>query len=194
MALKKIAKRGYPAVVIVNNSGLMDQRNDRALEFLGISEDDIGIVQGSKEEWDKPLVLAMIHTLAKRAHTIPHDIRSRFGTVIFDEVHHLSAATFSQTAPLFYGNRYGLTATPNREDGLEDVYYAHIGPIFYSDLVGDLEAQIFFKKVKTTVPKDGTKITDVTGEFSAGKMYSYFSELGSRTVSYTHLRAHETQR
>jgi superfamily II DNA or RNA helicase len=180
MALKKIAKRGYPAVVIVNNSGLMDQWKDRALEFLGIGEDDIGIVQGSKEEWDKPLVLAMIHTLAKRAHTIPHDVRSRFGTVIFDEVHHLSAATFSQTAPLFYGNRYGLTATPNREDGLEDVYYAHIGPIFYSDLVGDLEAQIYFKKVKTTVPKDDSRIKDITGEFSAGKMYTYFSELGSR--------------
>ena len=180
LALKKIAERGYPAIVIVNNSGLMDQWKERALEFLGIQESDIGIVQGPKEEWDKPLVLAMIHTLSKRAHDVPQEIRARFGTVIFDEVHHLSASTFSQTAPLFYGNRYGLTATPVREDGLEDVYYSHIGPIFHSDLVGDLEAKIFFKKVGTTMPKDASEIRDITGEFSAGKMYTYFSKSGTR--------------
>lgn len=182
LALKKIAQRGVPAVVVVNNSGLMDQWKERALEFLDIGEEDIGVVQGPKAEWDKPLVIAMIHTLAKRADTIPVDIRSRFGTVIFDEVHHLSAATFSQTAPMFFGNRYGLTATPNREDGLEDVYYSHVGRIFYSDLAGELEAEIYFKKVPTPVPSDDSIIKDVTGEFSAGKMYKYFSEHSARNT------------
>ncbi len=180
LALKKIAQRGVPAVVIVNNSGLMDQWKERALEFLDITEDDIGIVQGPRAEWDKPLVIAMIHTLAKRADTIPVETRARFGTVIFDEVHHLSAATFSQTAPMFFGNRYGLTATPNREDGLEDVYYSHVGRIFYSDLAGELEAEIYFKKVATPTPTDDSVIKDVTGEFSAGKMYKYFSEHSAR--------------
>lgn len=182
LALKKIAQRGHPAVVIVNNSGLMDQWKERALEFLDISEDDIGIVQGPKAEWDKPLVIAMIHTLAKRADTIPVEIRSRFGTVIFDEVHHLSAATFSQTAPMFFGSRYGLTATPNREDGLEDVYYAHVGRIFYSDLAGELESEIYFKKVGTPTPTDDSLIKDVTGEFSAGKMYKYFADHSARNT------------
>jgi superfamily II DNA or RNA helicase len=176
LALKKIAQRSLPAIVIVNNAGLMEQWKDRALEFLSLSEDDIGIVQGPTAEWDKPLVLGMIHTLAKRASTLPMDIRTRFGTVIFDEVHHLSAATFSQTAPLFFGNRYGLTATPKREDGLEDVYYSHIGQVFYSDLEGDLEAKIFFKKVTTRLPANEATIRDSTGEFSAGKMYKVFAE------------------
>jgi len=176
MGLKKIAQRGYPAIVVVNNSGLMDQWRERALEFLSISDDDIGVVQGPNEDWDKPLVLAMIHTLAKRAHKVPPEIRARFGTVVFDEVHHLSATTFSQTAPLFIGNRYGLTATPKREDGLEEVYYSHIGKIFYSDLVGDLEAQIFFLRTSTSLPLDERVIADTTGEFSAGKMYKYFAD------------------
>jgi len=183
LALKKIAQRGHPAVVVVNNSGLMDQWKERALEFLDISEDDIGIVQGPKAEWDKPLVIAMIHTLAKRADSIPLDIRTRFGTVVFDEVHHLSATTFSQTAPLFFGNRFGLTATPCREDGLEDVYYSHVGRIFYSDLAGDIEAEIYFKKVSTPMPKDTSVIKDITGEFSAGKMYKYFAEHDARNVA-----------
>ena len=180
LALKKIAQRGHPAVVIVNNSGLMEQWKERALEFLSITEDDIGTVQGPKAEWDKPLVIAMIHTLAKRADTIPIEIRARFGTVVFDEVHHLAASTFSQTAPLFFGNRFGLTATPNREDGLEDVYYSHVGRIFYSDLEGELESEIYFKKVSTPLPKDDSVIKDVTGEFSAGKMYKYFAEHNAR--------------
>ena len=182
LALKKIAQRGVPAVVIVNNSGLMDQWKERALEFLDITEDDIGIVQGPKAEWDKPLVIAMIHTLAKRFDQIPLDIRTRFGTVVFDEVHHLSATTFSQTAPLFFGNRYGLTATPTREDGLEDVYYSHVGRIFYSDLAGELEAEIYFKKVPTPPPVDDAVLKDVTGEFSAGKMYKYFAEHTARNA------------
>ena len=182
LALKKIAQRGVPAVVIVNNSGLMDQWKERALEFLDIEESDIGIVQGPRAEWDKPLVIAMIHTLAKRAETIPVEVRARFGTVIFDEVHHLSASTFSQTAPMFFGNRYGLTATPTREDGLEDVYYSHVGRIFYSDLAGELESEIYFKKVATPPPADDSLVKDVTGEFSAGKMYKYFADHSARNT------------
>ena len=123
MALKKIAQRAVPAIVVVNNTGLMEQWIDRALEFLSIDREDIGIVQGKRSEWDKPLVIAMVQTLANRAESkdIPMEARRRFGTVIFDEVHHLSAAKFSQTAPVFFGARYGLTATPVREDGLEQV-------------------------------------------------------------------------
>lgn len=176
MALKKIAQRGHPAIVIVNNRGLMDQWRERACEFLDIDEKDIGIVQGPKAEWDKPLVLAMIHSLANHAERgLDMDHRLRFGTVIFDEVHHLSATKFSQTADLFFGNRYGLTATPTREDGLEDVYYAHIGRIFHSDLVGDLTAKIFFVKIPTPLPPNESIIQDKTGEFSAPKMYTYLA-------------------
>jgi len=178
MALKKIAQRGNPAIVIVNNTGLMEQWIDRALEFLSVTREDIGIVQGKKSEWDKPLVIAMVQTLANRAikGDIPIEVRKRFGTIVFDEVHHLSAAKFSQTAPLFYGARYGLTATPIREDGLENVYYSQIGGVFYSDVESDLNADIYVKELGTDPPIDPTDIQDVTGEFSAGKLYKFLGE------------------
>lgn len=178
LALKKIAQRGAPAVVIVNNSGLMEQWIDRALEFLSVTREDIGIVQGKRAEWDKPLVIAMVQTLANRAvnNDVPISIRKRFGTVVFDEVHHLSAQKFSQTAPLFFGARYGLTATPVREDGLEQVYYSQIGGVFYTDVESDLNAKIFVKELNTPPPIDPTDIQDVTGEFSAGKLYKFLGE------------------
>lgn len=183
LALHKIATRGFPAVVIVNNEGLVEQWKERALQFLDLTEDEIGVVQGPKAQWDRPLVLVMIHTLASRAEQIPMDVRKRFGTVVFDEVHHLSATTFLKTAPLFFGNRFGLTATAQREDGLEAAYYAHVGEIFHSDLQGDLTADVYFRETPFEVSEDDAHlINDRAGEFSAGKLYSYLAELPARNL------------
>jgi superfamily II DNA or RNA helicase len=184
LALKKIASRGYHAVVLVNNAGLLEQWIDRAKEFLGLTDDEIGIVQGAKEDWDKPLVIAMIHTLAKRAASgkVLLPTRLKFGTIVFDEVHHLSAATFLRTAGLFYGERYGLTATPKREDGLEPVYYAHVGEIFFTDLKGEQEAKVFFKELPTKVDLANKEITDVRGEFCTGKFYKYLATDTARNL------------
>jgi superfamily II DNA or RNA helicase len=124
----------------------------------------------------------MIQTIAKKASTLPMHIRQRFGTVIFDEVHHLSAATFIKTAPLFYGQRYGLTATPDREDGLEHAYYAHIGQIFYSDLVGELEASVYFKSVYTEVDLGHPDVVDIRGEFCVPKFYSHLAKMRERNL------------
>ena len=180
LALKKIATRNFPAVVFVNNTALLNQWTDRAKEFLGLEKDQIGIVRQKQAEWDKPLVICMIQTVSKKAATIPMEIRQRFGTIIFDEVHHLSAATFIKTAPLFYGQRYGLTATPSREDGLEHAYYAHIGEIFYSDLVGELEASVYFKSLNTEVDLRHPEVVDIRGEFCVSKFYAYLAKMTSR--------------
>ena len=186
LALKKIASRNHPAIVVVNNTGLLEQWINRAEEFLGLDRSDIGIVQQKKNEWDKPLVIAMIHTLAKLAdkpNGVPWEVRQRFGTIVFDEVHHLSAATFVRTAALFYGARFGLTATAQREDGLELVYYAHVGGIFYSDLNTELDSAVFFKPLPgTRVDLRSKAVTDVTGEFCVSKLYIHLSTMTTRNM------------
>ena len=178
LALKKLAERGYATLVIVNNEGLIEMWAESAANFLGLPPEQIGIVQRDRAEWDRPLVIAMIHTLAKKAGTgaIPDSARMRFGTVIFDEVHHLSAQTFLQTAPLFFGNRYGLTATAEREDGLEEAYFAHIGRIFYTDLKGDLDSKVYFFQLDTRFPEDMSLIKDKRGQMSIGKLHTWLGE------------------
>lgn len=178
LGLKKAAQVNLATVVVVNSTSLMDQWRLRAKEHLRLSDEHIGVVQGSKEQWDKHLVLCTIQTLAKRAASLPLDIRLRFGLAIYDEVHHLSAAGFSKTADLFFGLRLGLTATAEREDALEDVYYSHLGPIFHSDLQGDLEAKIYFKKLPTRLPV--SKFLDKAGEPNIGRMYIAMSQLRER--------------
>ena len=169
LALKKIAKRAFAAVVIVSNSTLVEQWVDRAKTFLGLTDNDVGIVRGDIQEWDKPLVVAMMQTLVTRLDSIPMWARQRFGTVIWDEVHHLSAPGFVQTAALFFGARYGLSATPERGDRLERVYYYHIGPVFHRDDRSEIYANISFKRTNTTV--DANKLCDYQGRLVVSKLY-----------------------
>lgn len=146
VSLKKIAQRGCPAIVFVNNSSLLDQWVARAQQFLGLARADIGIVQQDTQEWEKPLVIAMLQTVVARKKDITLETKLRFGTVIFDEVHRTSAETFLQVVGMFYGIRYGLTATVKRVDRLEAAYLAHLGPVFYSDDTSELYADVIFKE------------------------------------------------
>lgn len=169
LGLKKIAQRGYPAVVLVSNGALVEQWVDRAKTFLGMQDDEIGIVKAEKQQWDKPIVIAMLQTVISRIDSIPMDVRMRFGTVVFDECHHMSARTFVNVADLFYGARFGLTATTDRSDGLEAVYYAHIGRVFYSDKSSEINADVYFKHLNTRSVSD-REIT-IRGELIISKLY-----------------------
>ena len=174
LGLKKIAQRGHPAVVLVSNGSLVEQWIERAKTFLGMEDSEIGIVQGDKQQWDKPLVIAMLQTVISRIDTIDIPTRMRFGTVVFDECHHMSARTFAQVADLFYGARFGLTATTKRGDGLEAVYYAHIGNVFYTDNTSEINADVYFKIMPTRQVEE-REIT-YRGQLVISKLYDILSK------------------
>lgn len=141
VALNYIAARGLKAIVLVDKVNLLEQWKSEALTHLTLTEEQIGWVQGSKWEWvDKPLVLASLSTISRRARDkrLPEGFAEAFGVAVYDECHHLSASVFAQTCPIFYGERHGLTATPQREDGLEQVFINHLGPIHYSKVDQEL--------------------------------------------------------
>lgn len=178
LTLKKIAQHGEATLVLVNSLGLLSQWSERAQEFLGLSPDNIGFVQGKAAEWDRPLVIASLQTLASRIDSVPWEVRERFGMAVYDEAHHMSAQVFSRAANFCLGRRYGLSATAEREDGLEGVYYAQLGDIFYTDLRGDLEAKIFIKKLNTRIDKSA--YLDKAGQTSAGLLAIEMANLRSR--------------
>lgn len=153
IALQTIADKQMPAIVIVNNTTLIDQWRNRIETFLEV-EGGVGVVQGDPDTWDwrgRGIVLAMIHSLSLRYEEIPVGFDRYFGGVYYDEVHHLSAPLFVHTAPMFYGERFGLTATVNREDGLEPIYQYHIGPVFFRDLAQDVKPRIYIQENPITV-------------------------------------------
>ena len=175
LMLKKIAEVGRATLIIVNQTGLLTQWEDEIAKFLKIKKEDIGRIQGKVFTWKRPIVLATIQTLAKLAQEgkLPSAFRTHFGMSVHDETHHLSAQLFIHTAPLCLGYRFGLTATATRSDGLEGLYQAHLGPVFYSDLSQEVTPRIYFIQLPTEVNMHNQDILDATGEFSIGKFWAH---------------------
>ena len=98
------------------------------MEFLNIDSKQIGILQGAKKKLKGLVDIASVQTLAKR-----EDLKKLFreyGMVIIDECHHVPSVTLENVMKAC-GSRYilGLTATPKRKDGLEQLLFLQCGPI-----------------------------------------------------------------
>ena len=78
----------------------------------------------------KDVVVASIDSLASCGY--PRAVLASFGTVIVDECHHLAASTLSQVLPqLPAAYVLGVSATPDRPDGLAHLLYFLAGPVSY---------------------------------------------------------------
>lgn len=94
----------------------------------------IGILQGSyekcKDDLEKDIILASLDSLALFQY--PSSFWKTVGLVIFDEAHHMAARTLSSILP-HIPSRYivGMSATPDRSDGLEHVLYWLLGPVSF---------------------------------------------------------------
>ena len=123
LALKKVEELGCPALIVVHNTFLMNQWVSEAIpKFVELPPgENIGVIQGQTFDWEHPITVAMIHTLANLAENgkLTPEFRRHFGIAIWDEVHHLSAPLFLKTASVPMGVRYGLTATDKRADAMD---------------------------------------------------------------------------
>lgn len=180
LACKRIVDLGCPSLVVVHNSYLMQQWQERIGDFIEMPPgEELGIIQGKKFDWQHPVTLAMIHSLGDRAEDgkLPGEFSKHFGAVFYDEGHHLSAADFVRTARLCWGHRYGLTATPYRLDGTEFIYNFHIGGVFYSDLQQDLTPRVYFQQTPVHVDLTIPEVRDVAGEVNISKIRSHVGRL-----------------
>lgn len=176
VALDYIARRGVPAIIILDTTQLMRQWTEEIELFLDIPG-GVGRIQGDIFDWQKPVVLATYHSLAARAPTMPEEVRRWFGTAVWDEAHHVAAPMFSRSADLFYGVRLGLTATPDRDDGMHVVYNFHIGPVLYKNLLQELRPRIYFVWTGLGLDKDDPRVlaavNDKNGELHLGKVAGF---------------------
>jgi superfamily II DNA or RNA helicase len=129
LAIYLIAALGFKAMVVVHKEFLMNQWRERIKEFMPTAK--IGILQQNCIEVEgKDIVIGMLQSISMRDY--PPELFNGFATVCFDECHHLGAEVFSR-ALLKLQTRYvfGLSATPNRTDGLSCVFQWHIGPTIF---------------------------------------------------------------
>lgn len=183
VALDYIARRGVPAIIILDTSELMRQWKEEIETHLEIPG-GVGLIKGKTRDWKKGVVLATYTSLADWAPTMPEEVRRWFGTAVWDEAHHVAAPKFSRSADLFYGVRLGLTATPDRDDGYHVVYNFHIGPIIYKNLTQDLRPRIIFQYTGLSLDENDPKVQaaarDKNGELHIGKIAAHIGSWPQR--------------
>lgn len=123
MGLEIIRKKGQKALILVH-------RGELAKQWLEVIEARMGLKAGfigdGKWEIGEHITVAMIQTLATNQQ---EDIYDAFGLILLDEAHHVPASTFFDVIGRFKAKFcYGLSATPQRRDGLEKLIYLGIGP------------------------------------------------------------------
>jgi superfamily II DNA or RNA helicase len=101
-----------------------------------------------------------------------------FGIVVYDEIHHLGAPNFSLTAAIGHGQRWGLSATPSRSDGTDQLIQYHVGPVIQYDHVQELIPTTWFVRIPQTAPgaKSIPNLVDRFGEYNLAKIVTWLSE------------------
>ena len=143
-------------------------RSELAKQWAALIKDRLGIVPGFIGDgvWNvgDQITIGMVQTLAS-IESETRAISSSFGLVLIDETHHAPASTYFDVLGLLSAKyRYGLSATPNRRDGLETIIYRTVGPTIATIEKGEVERQ------GATVP--ATIIPVETG-FSPGVVRSW---------------------
>ena len=122
-------KLGYKTLVLVHQEHLANQWKERIQTF--ITNVRIGTIQRDIiDTVDCDIVIGMIQSVSMKKY-LP-GLFNDFGLLICDECHHLGAEVFSkclQKIPAPY--RIGLSATPQRKDGLTKVFQWYLGDIEY---------------------------------------------------------------
>jgi superfamily II DNA or RNA helicase len=120
---------GYRTMIVVHKQFLADQWKERIQQFCPGAT--IGIVQQDRKEVECDFVIAMLQSLSLKEYNFS-DFES-IGTLIVDEAHHVCAKVFSQSLfKLCPRHIYGLSATPERKDGLTKVLHWFMGPTFFA--------------------------------------------------------------
>src|SRR5690606_1557124 len=100
-------------------------------------EQEVGIVGGGRHD-----VQALTVTTYDSAYLHMENFGNRFGLVVFDECHHLPGQSYALTARLCLSPyRLGLTATPDRADGRNELLGELIGDIVYQQEITDLSGE-----------------------------------------------------
>lgn len=127
-ALYVAVKAGLQTMVVVHKEFLATQWEERIAAHVPGAK--VTRVQGTTCDTSGDFVIAMLQTLVSRKY--PASTFASVGVVVVDECHHISAPGFSQAmwglgAPF----TLGLTATPDRRDGLGRIITWFMGDIAY---------------------------------------------------------------
>ncbi|MBO8180656.1 MAG: DEAD/DEAH box helicase [Archaeoglobus sp.] len=120
VAMAAINELSAPTLIVVPTLALVEQWKDK-LRIFG--EENVGEFSGREKEL-KPLTVATYDS----AYVNAEKLGNKFMLLVFDEVHHLPAESYVQTAQMSAAPfRLGLTATFERDDGRHEILKEVVG-------------------------------------------------------------------
>lgn len=176
-----IAQRQVNTLVVVHRQQLLDQWIQALSKFLDVAPDEIGQVGGGKRTATERIDVAMIQSLYRKG--VVDDIVDKYGYIIVDECHHISAVSFEQVVRQTKA-RYitGLSATVTRRDGHHPIIFMQCGPVRYRvDARRQAEKRPFDHKVIVR-PTNFRLPPYLEGEasYSIQEVYSLLAQDGER--------------
>ncbi|MBB1511248.1 DEAD/DEAH box helicase family protein [Tessaracoccus sp. MC1627] len=147
MACAIIAERAVTTLVLINKTALASQWREQIGVLLGIKAGQLG---GGRVKTRGQVDIMLLQTLARHGPDEIRELTAPYGQVIVDECHHLAAGSFEKVVSQIESAWWlGLTATPERKDGLEQVTTWQLGPIRHT--------------IRDTLPREATLVTPYDG-------------------------------
>ena len=179
VSLAIACKLGYRTMIVVHKEFLANQWEERIKQFCPGAT--IGRVQQNKKEVDCDFVIAMLQSLSLKEYSFG-DFDS-VGTLIVDEAHHICAKVFSQSLfKMCPKHIFGLSATPNRKDGLTKVLHWFMGPTFFAvERENQQQVEVFpieFECARFRDPPPCTRF----GKLSLSTMITELTEMRERNA------------
>jgi superfamily II DNA or RNA helicase len=128
-------------IILVKSKDLAEQWRAAIEQFTGLIA---GLIGGGKDKEGEQFTIATVQTLVKR------DISQlNYGMVLADECHNAPASQFYHVINgLNCRYKFGLSATPQRRDGLEMMIHAALGPIVAEIKPSEVEGAVLPVKVE----------------------------------------------
>lgn len=118
-------KLGQKTLVVTHTVPLRNQWAKEVEKVYGIKP---GIIGSGNFDTDAPIVIGNTQTLYRNI----EKIRKEFGTIILDEMHHVSSPTFSKIIDTSHARyKIGLSGTIERKDGKHVVFRDYFSPTVY---------------------------------------------------------------
>lgn len=168
-------------LIVVHNTFLRDQWTERIAQFIPSVR--VGVLQGTRTDTEFDIVIAMLQSISKKEY--PPATFGGFGLTIVDECHHIASEVFVQAFQKITSPRMmGLSATPERKDGLMYVIEWFLGPIVYKSPQSDSADTKVRVEVFTHAPDDPSFsdiIYNAQGVMSSVEMVTKLVKYPSRT-------------
>lgn len=144
-------------LVVVDRDELANQWIDEIHNKLGVPKSRIAKIRGTQSyNMDAPFCVGIVHSLSSGK--FPDKFYKSFGMTIVDEAHMISATTFSRFLNKIYSTyRIAMTATPQRSDRTEEVFFKNLGRPSVISSAETLPVTVYVKRYQASRQLYGSK-------------------------------------